>query len=356
MEGLLGRSTWAEQMRHSIERCAPHAATVLITGPTGTGKEVIARSIHQSSPRAGGLFVAVDCTTITGPLFASQLFGHRKGAFTGAAYDALGCFRVADQGTIFLDEIGELELDLQAKLLRVLQERVVAPLGGHESIPVDVRVVCATNRDLKREVSEGRFREDLFYRLNVVLLETTPLNSRTDDIPLLIEDHLQQLAERGGFPLKQLSPGAMELLTGFEWPGNVRQLRHLIEQAVITCDEALITLPLAQRLLDRARMPEQRRALPLPQGEGRSEGAPRATAPPPSSATAQFPLAHQSGRGAGGEIHWKTLEDLEREHIRTTLEHTYYNQTAAARLLGISRQALIRKIKGYELALPKQSR
>ncbi len=202
---LLGQSRWAVHAREQIARFAAVDASVLIHGPTGAGKEVIARAIHEQSPRANEPFIPVCCTTITNQLFASQLFGHCKGAFTGAEHAAMGCFRAADGGTIFLDEIGELELDMQAKLLRVVQERAVVPVGSSTSEPVDFRIVCATNRDLKQEVASGQFREDLYFRLNVVSMEACRLKDRPEDIGLLAEHFLEQfgfravrLSRRGG--------------------------------------------------------------------------------------------------------------------------------------------------------------
>ena len=341
--GLVGCSAWLDCIRKEITRCAVYDASVLITGPTGTGKELIARAIHRQSPRAAQPFIPVDCTTLTSALFASQLFGHRKGAFTGAEHETLGCFRAAQGGTIFLDEIGDLELDLQAKLLRVLQERIVVPVGGHEGTPIDVRVVAATNRDLKRDVVRRRFREDLYFRLNVVSLETIGLCRRPDDIPKLCEHFLDQLGKRSGFPRKSLSSGAIELLTLFEWPGNIRQLQHVIEQAAILCQEDVITLPLVHELLERARLPHRRRRQHSPtviehaarEGGSAAEG-----------------VEVRSGGDCAGPV-WKTLNDVEDEHIRSTIDRTYYNQTAAADLLGISRYALIRKLKRLKISVTR---
>ncbi len=212
---IVGHSRWASRIRGRIARAAASAATVLITGPTGTGKELIARAIHAQSRRAGKPFVAVDCAAIAGTLFASQMFGHQKGAFTGAAYESAGYFRGADGGTIFLDEVGELELDLQTKLLRVLQERLVVPVGGHEGIPVNVRVIAATNRDLARAVAAGEFREDLYYRLYVISLTTTPLRDRAEDIEPLACDLLERLAMRNSLPVPRLSPAALKQLHAY---------------------------------------------------------------------------------------------------------------------------------------------
>ena len=341
--GLAGCSEWVRRIQDEIARCAPYEAGVLITGPTGTGKELIARAIHLQSPRAAQPFIPVDCTTLTAALFASQLFGHRKGAFTGADYETLGCFRAAQGGTIFLDEIGDLKLDLQAKLLRVLQERTVVPVGGHEGRPIDVRIVAATNRDLKRDVVQRRSREDLYFRLNVVSLEAIGLCDRRDDIPALCEHFLDQLGKRSGFPRKSLSSGAMELLTLFEWPGNVRQLQHVIEQAAIICQEDVISLPLVHELIEKARLPERRRkqhASALVEDAGQ-----------PIGSTVEG-AAFRSAGTCRPDV-WKTLNQVENEHIRSTIDRTYYNQTAAADLLGISRYALMRKLKRFKISVTR---
>ena len=341
--GLVGRSEWVTCIQAEIARCATYEASVLITGPTGTGKELIARAIHLQSPRAAQPFIPVDCTTLTSALFASQLFGHRKGAFTGADFETLGCFRAAQGGTIFLDEIGDLELDLQAKLLRVLQERTVVPVGGHEGLPIDVRVVAATNRNLKRDVVRRRFREELYFRLNVVSFETIGLRHRREDISVLCEYFLDQLGERSGFPRKTLSSGAIELLTLFDWPGNVRQLQHVIEQAAIICQEDVITLPLVHELIEKARLPHRRRRQHT---SAQSDDGNR---------QAGSLVEEEDGRGAASFTPptWKTLNEVENEHIRSTIDRTYYNQTAAASLLGISRYALMRKLKRFKISVTK---
>jgi DNA-binding NtrC family response regulator len=320
---ILGSSALTTKLRAEIARAAPFDSNVLVTGPSGSGKELVARSLHTQSARASGLFIPVDCASLLGELMASQLFGHVEGAFTGANYPALGCFRAADRGTIFLDEIGELELPLQARLLRTIQERVVTPVGSHQGIGIDVRIIAATNRDLQQEVAAGRFREDLFYRLNVVSIETLPLRLRRDDIPELAHSFLASLAEQG-LPSCTLSPGAIEVLCDFDWPGNVRQLKNILEQAVITSDHALLNLSLLQQLLQHACCAAAPHAPVVP-----------ALAPPTTAGPC-----------------WTTLAKLERDHLLTTLETTYYNQSAAARLLGISRQALGRLIKKLQIEIP----
>ncbi len=220
--GIVGGSSWARDIHAKILAVAGCPSNVLITGPTGTGKELIARAIHAHSSRARQPFIPVDCAAVAGTLFASHVFGHLKGAFTGAGYAALGSFRAAHGGTIFLDEVGELECDMQMKLLRVLQQRVVTPLGSHEEIPVDVRVIAATNRDLARQMAEGQFREDLYYRLNVISLRTTPLRDRPEDIEPLARHFLDKLAVLHGLAPKRLSSAAVDRLRRYDWPGNVR--------------------------------------------------------------------------------------------------------------------------------------
>lgn len=348
---LLGRSRWAVHAREQIARFAAVDASVLVSGPTGAGKEVIARAIHEQSPRANEPFIPVCCTTITSQLFASQLFGHCKGAFTGAEYAAIGCFRAANGGTIFLDEIGELELDMQAKLLRVVQERAVVPVGSHTSLPVDFRIVCATNRDLKREVAAGKFREDLYFRLNVVSMDACPLKDRPEDVGLLAEHFLEQFASRSGFPRKQLSPGALEMLAAYDWPGNVRELKHVLERATIACDGELITAPLMQTMLAEIRLPS------APRSGVQSMFEPPETTTGATASSVETSPSDMPARVsfASSLAPWKTLDAVERDHICATLERVFFNQSAAARLLGISRQSLLRKLKTHRIELPSRN-
>ncbi len=335
---ILGRSPLVQALRGEIVALASHLTTVLIMGPSGTGKELVAHGIHDCGPRHTGPFIPVDCTSITGNLFASQLFGHRKGAFTGADYEAIGCFRAAHGGTIFLDEIGELEPDLQAGLLRVLEEKTVVPVGSHQGIPVDVRVVAATNRNLKQEVASGRFRQDLYFRLAVAMIETVPLRQRPEDIPELAEHFLRRMAQDNGLPAKALSAAALRVLQHFDWPGNVRQLRHVLEQAVIAGERTTIGPYLIQQLLAKACLP--------PAPSDRCGGWPP---PVPSSALALRPEGHRVTHSAAPAERWVTLGEVERQHIVATLERTSANRSAAARLLGITRQALLRKIQKYDI-------
>ena len=324
LDAIVGQSDWVRQIRSIVTGVAGYSSSVMITGASGTGKELLARAIHALSPRAAGRFIPVDCASITGTLFASHMFGHVKGAFTGATHAALGCFRAADGGTIFLDEIGELSLDLQATLLRVLQERVVVPVGSHDGIAVNVRIVAATNRDLKQEVAAGRFREDLYYRLNVVALQTLPLRERDGDIEILAQHFLTRFAVENGMPLKSLSAAAVEQLRRYPWPGNVRELENALERAILfTAGDAI--------------GPEVLPASTEPQSTPAAACSPA----PLSESIAMFPRV-EDGR-------WPTAAEVEREHIRQTLEHVGHNQTAAARLLGIDRLQLRRRMAVHGL-------
>ncbi len=235
---FVGQSAAFASIDKTIRTVAPSDCPVIITGETGTGKEMVARKIHSLSKRGSEIFVPVDCTNLTGQLFESQLFGHVKGAFTSAISDTLGFFRAADGGTIFFDEISELPLDLQGKLLRVLEEGMVVPLGSTEAYPVDVRVICATNRDLRKMVRDGKFRPDLYYRLNVISLEVSPLRDRKEDILILAEYFLDKQAKLYDKPAKKLSGQASKILTDYDWPGNVRELANVMERAFVMSESA----------------------------------------------------------------------------------------------------------------------
>lgn len=333
VSGLIGSSPATIRLRADIARAAPFASNILITGPSGTGKELVAREIHARSSRANRPFVPVDCASLVGELMASQLFGHVAGAFTGANCEALGCFQAANGGTLFLDEIGEMELPLQAKLLRVLQERVVTPVGNFAGIPIDVRVVAATNRNLLHEVRAGRFREDLYYRLHVVHLHTIPLSERREEIPELAGAILQQLASEG-LPRCALTAAAAAPLMAYDWPGNVRQLRNVLEQAVIEARTSDLGPEDFIGLLDDG-------------SEGGAGGLHLpcvAIVEPPRDAALNSIVTVAP---------WTSLAAVEREHLLRTLEHTYFNRAAAARLLGISRQALLRKMERHRISAPE---
>jgi two-component system response regulator GlrR len=238
-----------EELLRQAELVAGGEASVFIQGASGAGKELLARAIHRAGHRAGAPFVGVNCGAIPENLLESELFGHKKGAFTGAIADHPGLFVAAQGGTLFLDEIGDMPLPLQVKLLRVLQERQVRPVGATETVPVNVRVISATHRDLRGELAAGRFREDLYYRLNVVSLRIPALAERREDIPLLADHFVRQLAERYGKPVHAFAPAAMELLVAAPWPGNVRQLLNVVEQTVALATSHLIAADAVQRAL-----------------------------------------------------------------------------------------------------------
>ncbi len=233
--GLVGVSAPMREVARMIDAVAYSAATVLVTGESGTGKELVARALHQKSSRRSHTFVALNCGALTETLLESELFGHVKGAFTGAQRDQKGLFEAADGGTIFLDEIGDIPLSTQVRLLRVLQEGEMKRVGSAESVKVDVRVIAATHRDLPKLVKAGKFREDLFYRLNVIAIPLPPLRDRIEDVPLLAHHFLKRYAERLGKKIRTLSPEAMDLLGGYRWPGNVRELENAVERAVVLC-------------------------------------------------------------------------------------------------------------------------
>lgn len=308
-DGIIGTSERFQEVLDLAGRVAGSDANVLITGESGTGKELIARAIHYSGSRAAGPFVAVNCAAIPENLIESELFGHVKGAFTGAVKDKEGKFELANGGTIFLDEIGELRIDLQAKILRVLQERTIDRVGGTKAAAVDVRVLAATNRDLEREVKEGRFREDLYYRLSVITLQVPPLRERKDDIPLLAEHFLRKYNRDAQVTLE---PDALAALIAYGWPGNVRELENVIERASVLRRAAAVTISDLPDKLQRNRGSVSEIILNLP-GEGIS------------------------------------LEELEKNLISKALEKHKGNQTRAAEYLRITRPTLIYRMEKYGL-------
>ena len=303
---LIGVSTAFKNLMSLINKIAPSEATVLITGPSGTGKELVARRIHAKSGRPNSDFIAVNCAAIPANLIESELFGHVKGAFTGAIRNKRGKFELADGGTIFLDEISELAIDLQAKLLRVLQERVIEPVGSEKQIEVDVRVVAATNTHLESRVAANQFREDLFYRLNVIPLRIASLAERTDDVPILAREFVRRFA---GEVKVDVAPDLMQKLLEYGWPGNIRELENLMERMVVlrSCNTI--------------------RAEDLPDDFGRST------------------TAHLAGSGL-------TYPQAEEKLIREALEQAGWNRSRAARRLDIPRHVLIYRMKKYAIAPP----
>src|SRR5262249_24450634 len=232
LDNIIGQSAPIERLKATIRTVAPTSSTVLIYGESGTGKELVARAVHAGSPRAADPFVSINCGAFPETLLESELFGYVKGAFTGANQNKRGLFEVADGGTIFLDEIGEMALTMQVKLLRVLQERCVRPVGGTNEIAIDVRVIAATNRDLEKQVAENTFREDLYYRLNVIPIVVPRLRERREDVPLLINHFVKKYVPAAGKSIARVNPEALTALANYDWPGNVRQLENTIERAV----------------------------------------------------------------------------------------------------------------------------
>ena len=315
--GMIGRSPVMQELFGLIRRLAPHIRTALVTGETGVGKELVARALHQSGPRRAKRFVAVNCSAIPETLFESELFGHIKGAFTGASDTKAGLFEVADGGTVFLDEIGELPLPAQAKLLRVLETGEVQRVGSVDTRRVDVRVVAATNRELRAEAEAGRFRSDLFYRLNVVEIHVAPLRERREDIPYLTASFVREIGGRIGKRLIGPTPAAERWLVERGWDGNVRELRNVIERASILADGEFIT----ERELT---------------GSGLRTGG-------------GLPAAVSGSTASETNGDDRSLSTLERERIRQVLESTGGNKLTAARILGLSRRALYRRLERYGL-------
>ena len=260
-EEIVGSSPALQAVLSQVARVAPTDSTVLITGETGTGKELIARAIHKRSQRSSRAFVSVNCAAIPRDLIASELFGHEKGAFTGATQRRLGRFESAEGGTIFLDEVGELPAETQISLLRVLQEREFQRVGGNESFQIDVRVVAATNRNLEAAIADGGFRDDLFYRLNVFPIEVPPLRQRTEDIPLLVEYFIDRYASKAGKKITGINKRSLDLLRSYAWPGNIRELQNVIERSVIICDSE--NLSVDETWLGRRALPADSLAQPL---------------------------------------------------------------------------------------------
>jgi two-component system response regulator PilR (NtrC family) len=303
---LLGDSKPMQQLRQMVAKVARSQAPVHVSGDSGTGKELVARLIHESGPRAEGPFVPVNCGAIPTELMESELFGHRKGSFTGAVADKQGLVQAAEGGTLFLDEVADLPLNMQVKLLRLIQEKTVRPIGDQREVSTDVRILSATHRDLGALVAAGKFREDLYYRINVIELRVPPLRERREDIPELAQAALERLAARVGVPAPALSDAAMSMLGSYAFPGNVRELENILERALTLCSGQTI-------------QPEdiELRAVGAPAGQDAAEAA-----------------------GLGGQ-----LEEVERDAILRALEQNRYNKTATARQLGITFRALRYRIK-----------
>ena len=340
----------SDAMRQALamaEQVAPSDASVLITGESGTGKEVVARYIHKKSPRASKPFIAVNCAAIPANLMESELFGHEKGAFTGALSRRIGKFEEANGGTLLLDEISEMDIGLQAKLLRAIQEREIDRVGGRSPVKINIRILATSNRDLEAEARKGNFREDLYFRLNVISLHLPKLADRLDDIPPLAEYFIEKYSKANGVPTRQLTPAAIQKLKGHSWHGNVRELENIMHRAVLMAqgsniDENAILLPIRKDAPAAASIPAPISPLTAP-------AMPVAAQPQPTSSA----TSAASGRN---DLVGRTVEDVERELILDTLSHCLGNRTQAAQVLGISIRTLRNKLKIYNEEGPLKSR
>ncbi len=333
-EAILGVSKPMERLFERLRVVAPAKTTILVAGESGTGKELVANALHHNSPRRAKAFVALNCGAIPKEIIESELFGHERGAFTGALVKRMGRIEQAHGGTLFLDEVSEMPPDLQVKFLRVLEERRVTPVGGNESKDVDFRLIAATNRDLQKEIAAQRFRQDLFYRLSVVTIEIPALRERREDIPLLVERFRDVFAREHDRPVTGISPGALHALINYSWPGNVRELKNVLESAVLFCSGSRIDvsdLPDAVRLA--------------------GESAPLAMIPIPESdeaaAATPQPAAHPVTVPAFGSLIGKTMAEIEKEAILMALQTSGGNRRKAAERLGIGLRTLQRKLKEY---------
>jgi two-component system, NtrC family, response regulator PilR len=319
---IVGKGPRMTQIYQLISQAAPSRSTILVAGESGTGKELVAKAIHANSPRADKAFIVVNSGNLPPDLLESNLFGHVKGAFTGALYSKKGLFELADKGTLFFDEIGNIPLETQAKLLRVMQEREFMRLGGVDTVKVDVRIVAATNVDLKRAVDDGHFREDLYYRLNVITVQLPPLRQRKEDLPALVQHFVEKYAKENGKPVAGVTPEAMQVLLDYDWPGNVRELENVIERGVVLATTARI---------GRDLIPDAVRSSP-------AFSVPNVTVPPEGISLRDV------------------IASFERRLIESTLDATGGVQKEAARLLGLKPTTLNEMIKRHNIVLSRERR
>ena len=331
-EGIIGHSPRLQEVIDKVRLVAPSKATILIEGESGTGKELVAQAIHQASPRLRAPFIAVHCAALSESLLESEIFGHERGAFTGATERRIGRFESADGGTLFLDEIGEISASTQVKLLRFLETRTIERVGGSKPLALDVRLVAATNRSLEQMVREGKFREDLFFRLNVVRIGMPPLRQRTEDIPLLLTHYIKFFSDENKVPPLTVEPGAMRYLQAYPWPGNIRELRNFTENAVV--------LHRGGKLTEFDLEPKFRGETPsLPSGGVASSGHPGGSASPPAAGLPSPSSAFSTPADPS-----LSVQQNEKRLLREALLKSRGNRTRAAKLMGISRRTLHRKL------------
>lgn len=338
LNSIIGRSPGMQRVFELIRRSAHAFSTVLILGESGTGKELVAQAIHQNSPRRDGPFVAVNCAAMPATLVETELFGHEKGAFTGAIDRRVGRFESAIGGTLFIDEIGEFEVGLQVKLLRVLESRIVTPVGGNKEIKVDTRVLAATSRDIRDMMSKGQFREDLYYRLNVITIDLPPLRQRMDDIPLLARRFMDRVNEQNGTHITAISPSVMDALQGYQWPGNVRELLNIIERMMVLTDKNTLEADDLPTYIRQGAAGHVSVALPAGVPSGGATGGARANAPGAEPRPRAVPMYLDEAFAT------MTLEEIESRAIAAALERFHGNRTRAARALGMSVRTLQRKL------------
>jgi len=336
-QALLGQSSAMNELRQLIRKVARTQATVLIQGESGTGKELVARALYRESPRAAAAFIKLNCAAIPENLIESEFFGHEKGAFTGALNKREGRFELAHGGTILLDEISEISPNVQAKLLRVLQERELERVGGNRTIKVDVRVIATTNRNLEQSVDKKEFRQDLFFRLNVVPIHVPPLRERREDVPFLAEEFMRRFERKHGVHVRGFSEDALKVLSNHNWPGNVRELQNVVERAVILSNEA--------GLIEPEHLGMAKSGAPIQSGESH-------LTPPPSPAleAASSNLSHAAETSSDAAP--PTLAEIEKRHILSTLDHCKGNRTQAAKVLGVSIRTLRNKLHEYNGTQP----
>ena len=344
LDNLIGRSPKMQRVFELIRRSAQAFSTVLILGESGTGKELVAQAIHQNSPRRDGPFNAVNCAAMPATLVESELFGHERGAFTGATERRMGRFEAAHGGTLFIDEIGEFDISLQVKLLRVMENRIFTPVGGTKEIKVDTRVLAATSRDIHGMIAKGQFREDLYYRLNVITIELPPLRQRLDDIPLLVKRLMERVNTQNGTKITAISPAVIDALQQYSWPGNVRELHNVVERMMVLTDKSSLEideLPTFIRAAQGSAPAGSNGSAPV----GSASNAPAAAGQSPAPAAGGADTARPgSSMALDQALNSMTLEELENHAISAALVRYHNNRTRAARALGISVRTLQRKL------------